>query len=278
MWETLVGSLGWEDPWRGKGYPPQYSGMENSMDCTVHGILKSWTKLSDFRSLMSVRTHTNTFWFERSWFPDIQSAMIFKYRDESYYRIIVSENLGKTNHTHLSAKENHQTMNSHVLWRETYICKDARLYHTFPVLLILQNHFPLCINNLDISFILRQNQLLDYKIYCLICLNNAVTNRLSILYTISKNLYNSRFVCHYCKMLHAKSYFMWGNQSWSTFWYEIPLLLPNTIKILAAKSRHMERGCILLYNARIMKWITVILCASQYICKSTKQSLACCSD
>jgi len=27
----------------GKGYPLQYSGMENSMDCIVHGVPKSWT-------------------------------------------------------------------------------------------------------------------------------------------------------------------------------------------------------------------------------------------
>ena len=27
----------------GKGYPLQYSGLENSMDCTVHGIAKSQT-------------------------------------------------------------------------------------------------------------------------------------------------------------------------------------------------------------------------------------------
>ena len=27
----------------GKGYPLQYSGLENSMDCIVHGVAKSWT-------------------------------------------------------------------------------------------------------------------------------------------------------------------------------------------------------------------------------------------
>ena len=27
----------------GKGYPLQYSGLENSMDCIVHGVTKSWT-------------------------------------------------------------------------------------------------------------------------------------------------------------------------------------------------------------------------------------------
>ena len=32
----------------GIGYPLQYSGMENSMDCVVHGFAKSQTPLSDF--------------------------------------------------------------------------------------------------------------------------------------------------------------------------------------------------------------------------------------
>ena len=32
----------------GIGYPLQYSGLENSMDCIVHGVTKSWTQLSDF--------------------------------------------------------------------------------------------------------------------------------------------------------------------------------------------------------------------------------------
>ena len=91
MWETPVRSLGWEDPLEtdrlpttvflgfpggssgkeptcnvgdlglipglgqtpgeGNGYPLQYSGLGNSMDCMVHGVAKSWTQLSDFHSL-----------------------------------------------------------------------------------------------------------------------------------------------------------------------------------------------------------------------------------
>ena len=35
-------------PGEGKGYPLQYSGLENSMNCIVHGVTKSWTRLSDF--------------------------------------------------------------------------------------------------------------------------------------------------------------------------------------------------------------------------------------
>ena len=30
-------------PGEGKGCPFQYSGLENSMDCIVHGVTKSWT-------------------------------------------------------------------------------------------------------------------------------------------------------------------------------------------------------------------------------------------
>ena len=33
---------------KGNGYPLQYSGLENSMDCIVHGVAKSWIGLSDF--------------------------------------------------------------------------------------------------------------------------------------------------------------------------------------------------------------------------------------
>ena len=35
-------------PGEGKGYPLQYSGLENSMDCIVHGVTKSQAWLSDF--------------------------------------------------------------------------------------------------------------------------------------------------------------------------------------------------------------------------------------
>ena len=41
-------------PGDGKGYPLQSSGLENSMDCIVHGVAKSWTRLSDFDFSQSV--------------------------------------------------------------------------------------------------------------------------------------------------------------------------------------------------------------------------------
>ena len=40
-------------PGEGIGHPLQYSGLENSMDCLVHGVAKSQTQLSDFHSQIS---------------------------------------------------------------------------------------------------------------------------------------------------------------------------------------------------------------------------------
>ena len=43
----LVPGLG-KAPGEGKGYPFQYSSLENSRGCMVHGVAKSRTQLSDF--------------------------------------------------------------------------------------------------------------------------------------------------------------------------------------------------------------------------------------
>ena len=45
---SLIPGLG-RSPGEGKGYPLQYSGLENSMHRIVHGAAKSWTWLSDFQ-------------------------------------------------------------------------------------------------------------------------------------------------------------------------------------------------------------------------------------
>ena len=51
----LIPGLG-RSPGEGKGYPLQYSGLQNSMDrgdwqSTVHGVAKRWTQLSKFHFL-----------------------------------------------------------------------------------------------------------------------------------------------------------------------------------------------------------------------------------
>ena len=43
----LIPGLG-RSPGEGKGYPLQYSGLENSTDCIVHGVAKGQARLSDF--------------------------------------------------------------------------------------------------------------------------------------------------------------------------------------------------------------------------------------
>ena len=43
----LIPELG-RSPGEGKGYPLQYSDLENSMHCIVHGVAKNWTRLCNF--------------------------------------------------------------------------------------------------------------------------------------------------------------------------------------------------------------------------------------
>ena len=57
-----VGDLGsipglGRSPGEGKGYPLQYSGLENSIGCVVRGGAKSRTQLSDFHVTLHTHTH-----------------------------------------------------------------------------------------------------------------------------------------------------------------------------------------------------------------------------
>ena len=56
-------------PREGKGYPLQYSGLENSMDYTVHGVAKSQTLLSDFHF-----TSLNILWKDITEILGVRSA------------------------------------------------------------------------------------------------------------------------------------------------------------------------------------------------------------
>ena len=44
-------------PGEGKGYPLQYSGLENFLDCIVHGVTKSQTRLKRLSSSSSIGQH-----------------------------------------------------------------------------------------------------------------------------------------------------------------------------------------------------------------------------
>ena len=85
MQETWVWSLGWEEtPEEGKGYPLQYSGLENSMDCI-------WSMGSQrVRHGWATFTH-NHFWFGVAQFDSIfaQIYSIFLYSFSVYLVIII---------------------------------------------------------------------------------------------------------------------------------------------------------------------------------------------
>ena len=46
-------------PREGKGYLLQYSDLENSMDCIVHEVAKSWTQLSNFHFSLQIGKLSN---------------------------------------------------------------------------------------------------------------------------------------------------------------------------------------------------------------------------
>ena len=70
-----IPGLGWS-PREGKGYPLQYSGLENSKDCIVHGITKSQKQLSNFYFTDEEFTQRNHY---SSWWEDIQNFSVPSY-------------------------------------------------------------------------------------------------------------------------------------------------------------------------------------------------------
>ena len=44
-------------PGEWKGYPLQYSGLENSIDCIIHGVAKGRTRLIDFDFVLHFPLH-----------------------------------------------------------------------------------------------------------------------------------------------------------------------------------------------------------------------------
>ena len=54
----LIPGLG-RSPGERNGYPLQYSDLENSMDCIVHGVVKSQTQLSNFHFSLQIGKLSN---------------------------------------------------------------------------------------------------------------------------------------------------------------------------------------------------------------------------
>ena len=64
----LIPELG-GPPEEGKSYPLQHSGLENSMDCTVHGVAKNQTQLSNFHFHFLISLSLNALTFMKSNYP-----------------------------------------------------------------------------------------------------------------------------------------------------------------------------------------------------------------
>ena len=64
-----------------KGYPLQYSGLENAMGHIVHRVAKSWTQLSDFHfhsvtPWTAARQASLSFTFSWSWFKFVSTELM----------------------------------------------------------------------------------------------------------------------------------------------------------------------------------------------------------
>ena len=95
-WGFLCGSVGKESPCsvgdlgslpglgrspgEGKGYPLQYSGLENFMGCIVHGAAKSQTWLSDFHFLFSCGGYLDSNSDKRWGFRETSRKAIVNYK------------------------------------------------------------------------------------------------------------------------------------------------------------------------------------------------------
>ena len=80
----LIPGLG-RSPGEGKGYPLQYSGLENSMYCIVHGVRKSWIwpSNSHFSLSKSLKTFKEHF---------------SKYDSDNSYKFELERTLSRTNY------------------------------------------------------------------------------------------------------------------------------------------------------------------------------------
>ena len=77
-------------PGEGNSYPLQYSGLENSMDCIVHGVAKSRTQLNDFH-LGPEGDLGNSEASERFCSPPVNSlypifSIFFKFKEDFVYQ------------------------------------------------------------------------------------------------------------------------------------------------------------------------------------------------
>ena len=61
---VLIPGLG-RSPGEGKGYPLQYSGLENFMPCIVHGVSKSWTRSNFLFHVHNIWIHSEN-WINRN--------------------------------------------------------------------------------------------------------------------------------------------------------------------------------------------------------------------
>ena len=74
-------------PGEGKVYPLQYSDLENSMDCIVHWVTKSQTRLSDFHFLSLYHIYTKVKQQKKYFSVVMRTLLTFIYN--VYHRMLI---------------------------------------------------------------------------------------------------------------------------------------------------------------------------------------------
>ena len=81
-------------PGEGKGYPLQYSGLENSMDCIVHGITKIWIWQSDFHFHFQSCNNDSSTEFIDSWSLNtinVESYKKLNLREHTFCKVVIAQ-------------------------------------------------------------------------------------------------------------------------------------------------------------------------------------------
>ena len=131
----LIPGLG-RSPGERKGYPLQYSGLENSMDCIVHGITKRRTRLSDFTMPTSTVLWISSLepplecclccdwkaWFFKHCWLSLQHTVLLSWKSKKFFPVLGSSVLKD----HFECTVSALIFNLWPLSQMTVLCADIR--------------------------------------------------------------------------------------------------------------------------------------------------------
>ena len=137
-------------PGEGKGYPLQYSGLENSMDCIVHGITKIWIWQSDFHFHFQSCNNDSSTEFIDSWSLNtinVESYKKLNLREHTFCKVVIAQiHLGFSS-LQFSCSVMSNSLWPHELWHTSLPCPlptPGACSNSCTWMVMLSNHLILC--------------------------------------------------------------------------------------------------------------------------------------